>query len=423
MSKKQRSFAYGYSMVANWWCTYGIMNFYVTVSASYYRDSVAALHGFDGNTVLAWTTWSAIIVSILFLFLPKLMGRFGAKKVMIVGAFANAVTYALIPFSPNALTMTILVGLLTLWGGLYCNITVPVMVSKWFPRKKGTVLGIATASSILASSIMLPIFSRILSTKGVTTAMLVFALIHAVYGVICIFWVKETPEELGLMPDNQPMTEEEKQRLVAAASQKSEWTYKQALKSPRMWCISVGWALEMNGMVGLMQVLVSFMMGNGLELATVTAVASAGGILAIVGSILSGVLDTKFNTRIVSVIVVCIHCASYFIFGLAAALPAMFMVGAYLLIQFVAGAVNNLPLSHLISIYGPKNTAIFGTLCTFILSFRFFGQMIDSKVYAATGSYNGAFIIFGVMAVVAIILIWLGGKSYIEPPKAAESSN
>lgn len=413
----KKTFALGYSLVINWFISWGLFNFCCTISVTVFRDAICALRGYSNVTVLDMSTYSGIIVSLLFLILPKYLRRFGAKKILVIGALLGGIVYVLTPFSPNAVVLGLLIGLGQLFGGMYCSISTMMMVSKWFPRKKGTVMGIITAAGILSSGVMLPLFSKAYLAFGITNAMIIFGFVLIAYGVVSIFWLKETPQEVGLMPDNMPMSEEEQQAMVAAANAKSTWSYRQLLKCPKFWCVSLGWGFQLIGLATLAGVVVGAMMGFGLPYETVITVASIMGYLTVISSVGSGLMDTKFGVMKTNILIVGLEIIGLLVLGIGGSkLSVPVLIIMWILVNGTAGAPNNLFSSQVLNMFGAKGYGTAYILFSAFLSMKNIALWIAGRSLAATGGYQLALLIGGIIMAVGLVLIIIaGGKKLPDP--------
>lgn len=409
---------YSWSLVLNWFLAWGFFNFLGAGSVPYFRDAVAAIYGYSTVTVLDMSTWSTILVSILFLILPRYITKFGAKKILVVGAIIGAASYALTAVAASPILLGVLIGLNQLWAGLYCSISTMIMVSKWFPRTKGTIMGIITAAGIMSYGIFTPLFTKIMTTSGVQNAMFLFAGLLLVYGIASIFWLKETPEEAGCLPDNKPMTDEERKMFVAAANVKTNWTYGKLLKNYKVWCIGLGWGIELAAFIIIGNSAIPHFMGMGIPLERIVAVTSVVGILSCICSIVSGIMDDKIGLLITTAIVFVLHALGMFGTGAGAALPVGLMFACYLVPMSVGGACNNLPASQILNVFGPTGYTKAYVLISALFSVKSIGFFVAARSLESTGGYAMGIHVGGIMVLVGLVLVFLGGKKRIPEPAA-----
>lgn len=420
---KKKSFLLGYSMVLNWFLGWAFYNFTCSVSVAHFRQPIADLHGYSVVTVLDMSTWTTILVSIILLFLPKYLSKWGGKRLIPIGAILGGICFALTPYSPTPLILGVMIALSNLFAAMYCSISTMTMVAKWFPRKKGIVMGIITACGVVSSSVLNPLFNKAMTNYGVTKAMIIFGIVLVIFGVISIFWLKETPAEAGLLPDNMPMTDEERQKLMIAAQAKSDWRYRDLLKTPRFWLVSLGWACHLTGLTGFALTQVSYMGAKGMAMATIVGVVAVIGWVNMGTSIASGILDSKCGTSISIVIFVGMQIIGLLglgIFGKTATIPVVIVF--WLLACGPTGAPNNLFSSQVLNLFGGKSYGTAYTLFLAIINLKALGQWIVARSLEATGGYYMGTLICGVLMACGLVLILLAGNKPIPAPKKIEGA-
>ena len=85
------------------------------------------------------------------------------------------------------------------------------MQSTWFPRKRGVVNGISTIGSNLATALLVPIMTTLISTFGdYRTGLSVFAMASIALGIFAFVCLRDDPKDAGMCPDN--VSEEEYNR-------------------------------------------------------------------------------------------------------------------------------------------------------------------------------------------------------------------
>lgn len=419
---EKKSFLLGYSQIANWFLSWMLFNFTCTVSVSVYRDAVAGYHGISPAPLLDAVTYYGFISLVFYFLVPKMIERLGAKRLLVVGAIIGGVSFALIPVSSNTVFIGAMIIVSNLASALYCSVTTMVMVSRWFPRTKGTVMGIITAAGIGSNGVCLPIFSAILTKVGIHAAMYTFGGLLILYGIVSIFWVKDSPEEVGLMPDNRPMSDEERKQLSANESTSTNWTYKKLFKNVRFWMVSLGWGLNLFSVTGVVMVAVTHMVGRGVGFEAVIATMSAMGIASFCFSFGSGIIDDKFGVMKASWIIIGMQILGVGIAAFYGGASSAILILMYCLLGSSAGANNNLFSSHVLTLYGrngyPLAYAAFLAIVNFTKSFSTY---IDARSLEWTGNYTAAFIIFFVVGVVGLIIITAVGTTPIPEPDSSDT--
>lgn len=421
--QKKKSFALGWSMIPNAMIGWICFNFYNTVSLNIFMPAIAELWGLESTApLLYWNTVGALISCLVTVFGGKLIEKFGAKWVMCISAIIEGIIFFLIPMVGTLGLCKLLIACNAMTSVLYCQLTTVVIIGNWFPRKKGTILGLVTSAIILTSLVMLPLFNRATTAWGITKAMQVFALFIIAWGVVSIFWVKNSPSMVGLNPDNEPMTPEEEARLTTANNSESSWTILDFFKCPRLIVGAVGWGIVTASLMGVSTIIIPMMTSNGLSQTLAVTIASFSGLAGFIGSNVSGIVDGKSGTIKAAIFVVIILVVGDVLLGLSG--TTILMVIGYYCVMLAFGAPNNLYSSQCLGLVGPQNyAAVFKIFLAVAVIIRATGTSISGFSLAHFGSYRPAFLFFAVVNVISIFLIIFSGEKYIPSPEEKKAQS
>ncbi len=295
------------------------------------------------------------------------------------------------------------------FAGIYGITTPMIMVSRWFPRTKGRIMGIVSAGVIISTVIILPVFSRLIAATNIVIAMAILGACLVIFGIINLFILKNSPEEYGLLPDNKEMTEEERERF--ASKEDPDITMREAMKKPRLWLMSIGWGLNLLSMIGFVFIAYSYLLERGVPGNIAMTAVGISGILSCAGSLFSGVVDQKIGP-VKSALIIC----SVQLLGL---MLVIFYHGAsiaivllsYFIIMLAMGPSNSLSSSHNLSVFGVRNYSItfnFQTCITSII--KVMGTFIAARSISWFGDYSLAYKCFGIAAAIGLILILAAGE-------------
>lgn len=405
---KQKPFGMGYYQVAAWFTIWAIFTFINATGANVYRNAICDYYGVSAAPLLDGATYGGWIGGLIFLVMPILIKKFGAKKVLICAVLCGGIIFAAVPLCSNVLYLQIGILLCGVFAGIYGVSTPMILVSKWFPRKKGTIMGIVSAGAVGASLIILPIFNTILHASDIKTAMAAIGAFMVIYGIINLFLMKETPQECGLFPDNMEITEPEQKKLLG--SLKPVLTYREALKQPKLWFIAAGWGLMLAALLGLTFIGVSYMLEKGASNQTAITAVSVCGVIQFFVSLLSGTLDQKFGPVKTALF--------FFVFQAAGILIVIFYHGSstavillgYWLVVGTFGTANNLASSQNLSVFGTGDYPLtYNCQCFANSVIKMMGTFIAARSLEWTGGYSLAYVAFGIALVLGILCIIIGG--------------
>ena len=415
----KKSFAFGYSMVAFGFLGFFLTTYFDVMSPNIFVPALAEAHGFAPAALLAAHSIGGICGAILGFVLGKLIERVGPKKVFIVTAIISGINFGLIGVATTQswACFHIFVNQLLVLG--YSMMSLLALMARWFPRKKGIVMGFITSGSIGSGIVIMPIGAKLAATQGIMVSQCVVGALLVILGIIAIFWVKDTPAEAGLEPDNQPMTPEELEIAKWHAEHPSSWTPIKVLTCPTMWILLLCAGFITIGNLGTQTSGAGILGEAGLSPGAALALVGAGGLVGFVGSNFSGILDQKTSSYTSTIVMYAIAMIGLILlaFGSGTVAAAGFVCqGA------VVGAVNNLLPSHIITRFGAENyDAIYDICCPLNRLMASLGAMILSFSLANTGLYKTGLMILMALSIIALVMfIFSGGTKHVESPAEKE---
>lgn len=249
-------------------------------------------------------TVATLLGIVLQLILIRYIGKI--KSIKAVGAILGivgmllALAIMLIPTSQLVLWQ-ICFFFETLFLMMYSTLFLGILVGQWFPRRKGTVMGIATFAFPIGNG-LLGTFIHSLFAKGhpdVFGAFLPYFVICVIGLLIGIIFVKDYPEQSGAFRDNDKSLTPEiamamfEQEIIAKKT--SVWTLGHMLGNRDFWFMTIPLGAMLFGSVGIMSQSLSII-SNFPELPFAKVMFGVM-VVACFGSWLLGVLDTKFGTK------------------------------------------------------------------------------------------------------------------------------
>ena len=127
------------------------------------------------------------------------------------------VIFALTKDPKMFLAMVVAISCIT--GNIQLNLVPNNIMNIWFPKKKGLALGWASMGLPLCTATIVVIFSIIGNPE---VSYLGLAVLMFIFGIVSIFWLKDTPEEVGATPDNEPIDLETANALKAAQMEEAK---------------------------------------------------------------------------------------------------------------------------------------------------------------------------------------------------------
>jgi MFS family permease len=190
------------------------------------------LHSNRASISLAFTL-ANLMTSMSSPLVGRLADRFGARSVILIATTIFALLLISAPLLSGKLwSFYLFFGLLGFVGSAPAPIPYVKVISRWFDRHRGLALGF-TMVGIGSGAILMPAFAqRLIAMLGWRSTYMVIGLLVIVVSVpIVALFLKESPEERGLLPDGAPVARS------GAQKQNSEegLSWREARHSAKFW--------------------------------------------------------------------------------------------------------------------------------------------------------------------------------------------
>ena len=195
-------------------------------------------------------------------------------------------------YAPNVMVLNVL-GVIRGVGCACIYLTgVTIVLSNWFEKYYGTVLGVASSFSGLAGAVLSPIMSAMVESVGYQNALLFAAALVLVLTLPALIFCRLRPEEVGLkaLGAKEKSMEEEESLQAAEVEQEDPRDRVHFLKNPSFWLmILAGFVIVF--ITGLSQHMSGYTESIGLGTATGVLMLSASMVGNITFKLLMGVLS------------------------------------------------------------------------------------------------------------------------------------
>jgi MFS family permease len=259
----------------------------------------------------------------------RLADGFGARKVILIASaiFASLLISAPL-LSAKLWNLYLFYGLLGFVGNGTAPIPYGRIISRWFDRRRGLALG-CTLFGIGSGAILIPALAqRLIVLLGWrSTYAIMGLLVLAVSLPVVGLFLKESPEEMGLLPDGAPV------RRSVAQNQNSEegLTWREAMRTTTFW-LMVGAVFLVGASVhGCVLHLASMLSDQGVSPQRVALAIAVLGSALMVGRVASGyLLDRFFAPRVAMGIFGAAACGIVLLRTAAVTqlvFPAVFLIG------------------------------------------------------------------------------------------------
>lgn len=126
--------------------------------------------------------------------------RFGVKKPILAGLGMMMLGYGLLAVSNSVLSIAVVSALLGVGESFAGSTAGSHIVSNWFRRAQGTVLGLISSCTGLGGAILSVLLSSVIESAGWRNARFLSAGILLVTMVIAAILLRDTPSDIGISP-------------------------------------------------------------------------------------------------------------------------------------------------------------------------------------------------------------------------------
>ena len=357
-------------------------------------------------------TITLLFASLFAPFAGMLIDKFGALRIMRIGIVLMAVTYSLYSFSDSIsdlyrLHFLLAIGLVL--SGLVVNV---IIISNWFVKHRGKVIGMLVASSSLGGAILPLMISPIVNDPelGWRWGFGLLSILFWLFAVIPAYtFIKEKPSNLGLFPDGLPKILEPSDNGIASV------TLLTALKSRALWCLGIGSACLWFSIQGLnSQITIFFEQEAAFSPQQAVFLFSTLFWFSFIGKFAFGAISDTVPKRTVLLITsIILFLGTLLLFdfdsnqisltknptklGLFTVVFGLGFGGSFSMIQLVA-----------VEIFGPAYLGRILGIITFIDGMgAALGTNLLSQIKTDTGSYLLPFSIVTIVSLIAIINVFL----------------
>jgi predicted MFS family arabinose efflux permease len=409
------------------------VTFLALVAAAAFRSSIGVLlepvgdeFGWTRETVSFAVTVNLVLYGLVAPFAAALMERFGIRRVVAaaLALLALGMSLSTLVTSPWQLVVT--------WGvfigtgaGAMALVFGAMVAQRWFVARRGLVTGIFSATTATGQLVFLPLLARLTDDAGWRAASLLLSAIAL--AVIPLVWafLRDRPSEVGLRPYGAPRDWVEPLAIDDGGigpARVALLRLREATRTKTFWLLAgsffvCGWST--NGLIGTHFVAAAH--DHGLPSTTAASLLALIGVFDLVGTIGSGWLTDRYNSRILLFAYYALRGVSLLIVHLLWAptvQPPMFFFVVLYGLDWVATVPPTVALCR--ECFGAQRAGV-------VFGWVFASHMIGAGVSAwfagwvreSTGSYDEAWWASGglcLVAAVAVVLIPRGDALPVATP-------
>ena len=372
---------------------------------------LTGLTAFDSAILAEFSDWTRgdlkqrgaitlVLTGILAPFIGILIDRIGVRILMIFGSIALGVAY----FAYGQITSIIHLYLIHCIFAVVlvaCGLNVAViLVSNWFVKLRGTVIGIAVVGTSLGGALLAPLFGGWMA-EGIDwrDGFQAAALIPSLLLLFSIFVVRNRPADVGMVPFGA----DEQGDVSSQDVSQQGMDYKDALKTKSFWSIALIAMFTFYTLLGLQANLILHLQDLGFDIKAAAAGLSVLFLPALIGKFLFGLFADKIQGKSILYANLTLMLGGLIWLKFADASSVLYAVG---IVGFAWGGFYTLLQLNAINNFGLKDSGkLLGTITVLDAFGGALGIGLTGRIFDWYGSYQTAFTIFIVLVVLALGLI------------------
>lgn len=333
----------------------------------------------------------------------NLMQKWGPKKTTMLGGFLVGAGWILASFAPNIEILSVIYGVI---GGIGVGIAYgcPIAVAaKWFPDKAGLAIGLTVGGFGLSALVTAPLIKYLIGVVGVMNTFMYLGVAFMILIILLSIPLKFPAE--GWKPTGWAPSAKQVSATI-------EIDRNEMIKKPNFYALWLTYAISC--LAGLMAIGIASPYGTTVAKITPELAALAVSLFAIfnfAGRPIFGSLTDKFtpkNTAIASFVLIFVASAILYFGGERNEL--LYFVGFGILWLCLGGWLAIAPTATKIffgtKYYGKNYGLVFTAYGVGAIA----GTLLSGSIKDMTGSYVGAFPIVMVLAVIGLIVAFIGLK-------------
>ncbi|MEU5690332.1 MFS transporter [Actinosynnema sp. NPDC020468] len=290
----------------NWAWAVAAVAFVALIGAAGFRATPGALieplraeFGWSTATVGFAVSVNLLLYGLTAPFAAALMERFGVRRVVACALTVVAIGSGLTVFMTTSWQLVLLWGVLVGLGtGSMALAFVATITGRWFVKHRGLVTGVLTAGGATGQLVFLPIMASMAETSGWrSAALLVSAAALATVPLVLLF-LREYPVDLGATPYGGDAIVP-RPTVTSGAARRAVTALTTAARTGPFWFLAGGFAIcgaTTNGLVGTHFIPAAH--DHGMPTTTAAGLLALVGVFDIVGTIFSGWLTDRVDSRI-----------------------------------------------------------------------------------------------------------------------------
>ena len=325
------------------------------------------------------------------LLVGRAVDRHGARPVEIVGALVLAAGFLMLSRVHSLAAFYLcLAGPVALGSTCIGPLPNNSAVARWFVRRRGRALGIATAGISAGGIVFAPLAERLVSAFGWRAAFAVLGVLAAVIVLPPVMlFMRRDPSELGLLPDGLAAAAHASPADLALVEHEIERSIRPevAFRQANFWLMAAAFSLTMAGLASVLLYQMPLLVDRGLPESVASLILGATAAMGVVGKLGFGALLDRFDQRRVAAVCFCLQSTGVLLLWTTRSMP---LLACYVVLYgYAMGGNATLFASLNGAAFGRLHYgAIAGRMSPFLVLAQAIGVPATGYLRDHTGSYD-----------------------------------
>jgi MFS transporter, OFA family, oxalate/formate antiporter len=357
------------------------------------------------------TTIGLALIAVWYVIAGFIQDRRGPRPVAVIGGLLFSLGFFLASRTTSLPMFYLTAGVIAGTGSGFGYVVPTSVGSKWFPDKRGLVIGLMVGGYGAGSGVFGPLALSLIDRVGWRSTFQILSLIFLVMTMAGACLLKNPPP--GYMP---PGWDPSKARGVARAG--ADVHASVMLRLPTFWALWIAYCLGTTAGTMVISQLVPFARNSGHTAAVAAFALTVGAFGSASGRVLSGWMSDyagRLNTLRAMLVVSACAMPLLFLFRENVVLFYALLFTVY----YCYGTQLSVYASTSADFFGTKNVGFnYGLLLLAWGVAAIFGPFLGGRVYVATGEYRYAFFVAAAMSIVAFATLFLARNPHAASPRA-----
>jgi MFS family permease len=312
----------------------------------------------------------------------RLTDRWGPRAVITIAAVFLGLGLAAMSGVRELWHPYVLYGVVAAVGMSGAYVPSSATVARWFVRKRGLAIGVASGGMALGTLVLPPLAHLLMSRIGWRGAYVVFGAGVLVCFVAVARVMRRDPESCGLLPDGETVPPPG----GAVPARPAPWTVGRALRTRAFWMLFAIFTATWVPVFGPYVHLVPMARGFGISAFLAATLLSILGLAALGGRLSMGVLSDHTGRRMALAVGLALQIAAFAALAAAQSLGALYV--AAFVFGFSYGGVSVMFPALVTDFFGREQAGgLVGTLFALAGCASAWGPLAVGFIYDRSGSY------------------------------------